>query len=112
LEPATPPFVPALTDEIDTSNFDEIEDDSVDPLKDTTPKRPAAGYNGDGLPFVGYSFSREQYLANVGNSSEIQVLLPPLSLFPPLFFFFFSFFFLIKIFYLLSCRSLQQVWRP
>jgi hypothetical protein len=57
----TPPHVPALSSAEDTSNFDEVEDE--EPEKPEKPAKGAAsksphGFQGEELPFVGYSYTR------------------------------------------------------
>ena len=69
--------MPTLASDADTSQFEDIDDDSVDPLKDTTLKRPVVSYNGDHLPFIGYSFSREQYVIDHKGSSDSATLGDP-----------------------------------
>uniref|UniRef100_A0A8C2Z4U0 non-specific serine/threonine protein kinase n=1 Tax=Cyclopterus lumpus TaxID=8103 RepID=A0A8C2Z4U0_CYCLU len=49
------PVVPELSSDIDTSNFDEIEDDKGDVETFPTPK----AYVGNQLPFVGFTYFKE-----------------------------------------------------
>ncbi|KAJ8285784.1 hypothetical protein GJAV_G00030920 [Gymnothorax javanicus] len=57
LRQALPPFVPALSAEDDTSNFEEPEKPSSRPT--AAPLRPQrSGFQGEDLPFVGWFFSR------------------------------------------------------
>lgn len=52
---AVAPVVPELSSDIDTSNFDEIEDDKGD--VETFPKPKA--FVGNQLPFVGFTYFKE-----------------------------------------------------
>ncbi|KFW03040.1 Citron Rho-interacting kinase, partial [Eurypyga helias] len=51
---APPPFVPTLKSDDDTSNFDEPEKNSR--VLSSTRQLNPAGFSGDDLPFVGFSF--------------------------------------------------------
>lgn len=55
LTPAVAPVVPELTSDVDTSNFDEIEDDKGDVETFPTPK----AFVGNQLPFVGFTYFKE-----------------------------------------------------
>lgn len=48
-------MVPELSSDIDTSNFDEIEDDKGDVETFPTPK----AFVGNQLPFVGFTYFKE-----------------------------------------------------
>ncbi|XP_077643418.1 citron Rho-interacting kinase, partial [Lonchura striata] len=52
--PAPPPFVPTLKSDDDTSNFDEPEKNSR--VLSSTRQLNPAGFSGEDLPFVGFSF--------------------------------------------------------
>ncbi|KAM9317264.1 rho-associated protein kinase 2 [Gastrophryne carolinensis] len=52
------PVVPELSSDIDTSNFDDIEDDKGDAETFPVPK----AYAGNQLPFIGFTFYRENLL--------------------------------------------------
>lgn len=52
---AVAPVVPELSSDIDTSNFDEIEDDKGDVETFPTPK----AFVGNQLPFVGFTYFKE-----------------------------------------------------
>ncbi|XP_068573792.1 rho-associated protein kinase 2 isoform X2 [Cebidichthys violaceus] len=58
------PVVPELSSDIDTSNFDEIEDDKGD--VETFPKPKA--FVGNQLPFVGFTYFKEDQLLNAPNN--------------------------------------------
>ncbi|XP_068437169.1 rho-associated protein kinase 2 isoform X3 [Clinocottus analis] len=58
------PVVPELSSDIDTSNFDEIEDDKGDVETFPTPK----AYVGNQLPFVGFTYFKEDQLLNASNN--------------------------------------------
>lgn len=49
------PVVPELSGDIDTSNFDDIEDDKRD--AETFP--PPKAFVGNQLPFVGFTYFKE-----------------------------------------------------
>uniref|UniRef100_A0A674C548 Rho-associated protein kinase 2 n=1 Tax=Salmo trutta TaxID=8032 RepID=A0A674C548_SALTR len=53
------PVVPELSSDIDTSNFDEIEDDKGDVETFPTPK----AFVGNQLPFVGFTYFKEDHCA-------------------------------------------------
>ncbi|XP_031601993.2 rho-associated protein kinase 2 isoform X1 [Oreochromis aureus] len=59
------PVVPELSSDIDTSNFDEIEDDKGDVETFPTPK----AFVGNQLPFVGFTYFKEDQLLNASNNS-------------------------------------------
>ncbi|KAL6488065.1 hypothetical protein MHYP_G00046910 [Metynnis hypsauchen] len=59
------PVVPELISDIDTSNFDEIEDDKGDVETFPTPK----AFVGNQLPFVGFTYFKEDQLLSASNSS-------------------------------------------
>ncbi|CAB1335344.1 unnamed protein product, partial [Coregonus sp. 'balchen'] len=64
------PVVPELSSDIDTSNFDEIEDDKGDVETFPTPK----AFVGNQLPFVGFTYFKEdQLLSGVNNSTVVTV---------------------------------------
>lgn len=52
---AVAPVVPELSSDIDTSNFDEIEDDKGDVETFPTPK----AFVGNQMPFVGFTYFKE-----------------------------------------------------
>uniref|UniRef100_A0A672HQG8 non-specific serine/threonine protein kinase n=1 Tax=Salarias fasciatus TaxID=181472 RepID=A0A672HQG8_SALFA len=54
---AVAPVVPELSSDIDTSNFDEIEDDKGDVETFPTPK----AFVGNQLPFVGFTYFKEDH---------------------------------------------------
>ncbi|KAB5582172.1 hypothetical protein PHYPO_G00184120 [Pangasianodon hypophthalmus] len=60
------PVVPELSSDIDTSNFDDIEDDKGDVETFPTPK----AFVGNQLPFVGFTYFKEDQLLNAFNSSS------------------------------------------
>ncbi|MFT7813340.1 rho-associated protein kinase 2 isoform X2 [Arapaima gigas] len=59
------PVVPELISDIDTSNFDEIEDDKGDVETFPTPK----AFVGNQLPFVGFTYFKEDQLFNAPNAT-------------------------------------------
>ncbi|KAM9355405.1 rho-associated protein kinase 2-like [Pholidichthys leucotaenia] len=62
------PVVPELSSDIDTSNFDELEEDKGDVETFPTPK----AFVGNQLPFVGFTYFKEDQLLNSSkNSSEV-----------------------------------------
>ncbi|XP_011612688.1 rho-associated protein kinase 2 isoform X1 [Takifugu rubripes] len=61
------PVVPELSSDIDTSNFDEIEDDKGDVETFPTPK----AFVGNQLPFVGFTYFKENQLLNGSNNSSV-----------------------------------------
>ncbi|KAF5892741.1 rho-associated protein kinase 2 isoform X1, partial [Clarias magur] len=58
------PVVPELSSDIDTSNFDNIEDDKGDAETFPTPK----AFVGNQLPFVGFTYFKEDQLLKAFNS--------------------------------------------
>ncbi|KAM8834370.1 LOW QUALITY PROTEIN: rho-associated protein kinase 2 [Synchiropus picturatus] len=60
------PVVPELSSDIDTSNFDEIEEDKGDVETFPTPK----AFVGNQLPFVGFTYFKEDQLLNASNNSS------------------------------------------
>ncbi|XP_077477029.1 rho-associated protein kinase 2 isoform X1 [Stigmatopora argus] len=60
------PVVPELSSDIDTSNFDEIEEDKGDVETFPTPK----AFVGNQLPFVGFTYFKEDQLLNAPNNSS------------------------------------------
>ncbi|XP_013865206.1 rho-associated protein kinase 2 isoform X2 [Austrofundulus limnaeus] len=61
------PVVPELSSDIDTSNFDEIEDDKGDVETFPTPK----AFVGNQLPFVGFTYFKEDQLLSSANNSSV-----------------------------------------
>ncbi|KAK0132558.1 Rho-associated protein kinase 2 [Merluccius polli] len=61
------PVVPELSSDIDTSNFDEIEDDKGDVETFPTPK----AFVGNQLPFVGFTYFKEDQLLSPSNNSSV-----------------------------------------
>ncbi|XP_061751725.1 rho-associated protein kinase 2 isoform X4 [Nerophis ophidion] len=61
------PVVPELSSDIDTSNFDEIEDDKGDVETFPTPK----AFVGNQLPFVGFTYFKEDQLLSASNNSSV-----------------------------------------
>lgn len=61
------PVVPELSSDIDTSNFDEIEEDKGDVETFPTPK----AFVGNQLPFVGFTYFKEDQLLNASNNSLV-----------------------------------------
>ncbi|CAL8298905.1 unnamed protein product [Boreogadus saida] len=61
------PVVPELSSDIDTSNFDEIEDDKGDVETFPTPK----AFVGNQLPFVGFTYFKEDQLLSASNDSAV-----------------------------------------
>ncbi|XP_023690440.2 rho-associated protein kinase 2 isoform X2 [Paramormyrops kingsleyae] len=62
------PVVPELASDVDTSNFDEIEDDKGDVETFPTPK----AFVGNQLPFVGFTYFKENQLLNDTNSTTMK----------------------------------------
>ncbi|KAM9777890.1 rho-associated protein kinase 2 [Neosynchiropus ocellatus] len=60
------PVVPELSSDVDTSNFDEIEEDKGDVETFPTPK----AFVGNQLPFVGFTYFKEDQLLNASNNSS------------------------------------------
>jgi len=52
--------VPELKDPSDSSNFEEVgpPEEGADPLVETTPAKKGRGFQGNNLPFIGFSFNR------------------------------------------------------
>jgi len=72
LQDAVPPYVPALTGQDDTSNFDDFESDtshSGPRIEDFMGKNP--GFQGKDLPFIGFTFTKQltQASENEGDDS-------------------------------------------
>ncbi|XP_068608289.1 rho-associated protein kinase 2, partial [Brachionichthys hirsutus] len=61
------PVVPELSSDIDTSNFDEIEEDKGDVETFPTPK----AFVGNQLPFVGFTYFKEDQLLNASNNISV-----------------------------------------
>ncbi|XP_061897698.1 rho-associated protein kinase 2 isoform X5 [Entelurus aequoreus] len=61
------PVVPELSSDIDTSNFDEIEEDKGDVETFPTPK----AFVGNQLPFVGFTYFKEDQLLSASNNSSV-----------------------------------------
>ena len=55
---AQPPFIPEVTGESDTSNFD-IDETDLRP-NDAMPPISHSAFTGQHLPFVGFTFSRNR----------------------------------------------------
>ncbi|KAM6992490.1 rho-associated protein kinase 2-like isoform 2-T2 [Tautogolabrus adspersus] len=64
------PVVPELNSDIDTSNFDDIEDDKRD-VETFTPPR---AFVGNQLPFIGFTYFKEDQLLKGDNNSSVQDL--------------------------------------
>ncbi|XP_044025873.1 rho-associated protein kinase 2-like isoform X4 [Siniperca chuatsi] len=62
------PVVPELNGDIDTSNFDDIEDDKRD--AETFP--PPKAFVGNQLPFVGFTYFKEDQLLNGNNNCSVE----------------------------------------
>ncbi|XP_029114113.1 rho-associated protein kinase 2 isoform X2 [Scleropages formosus] len=62
------PVVPELTSDIDSSNFDEIEDDKGDVETFPMPK----AFVGNQLPFVGFTYFKEDQLLSAPNSTTLE----------------------------------------
>lgn len=64
-----PPYVPTVTSEIDTSNFDEVEDEHPQRRGASQPKFGVTqkNFTGENLPFIGFTYSRDYSLFS-GNS--------------------------------------------
>ncbi|GAA6228818.1 rho-associated protein kinase 2-like isoform X2 [Lates japonicus] len=60
------PVVPELSSDIDTANFDDIEDDKRD--AETFP--PPKAFVGNQLPFIGFTYFKEDQLLKESNSSS------------------------------------------
>jgi len=86
----TPPFVPEVKDPTDSSNFDEVgeAEEGADPLAETAPAKRGRGFQGNELPFIGFTFNRN---FNYGGSAPAVLffsvlfisLQPPSNNFPP-----------------------------
>ncbi|XP_051264129.1 rho-associated protein kinase 2b isoform X1 [Dicentrarchus labrax] len=62
------PVVPELNSDIDTSNFDDIEDDKGDVETFSPPK----AFVGNQLPFVGFTYFKEDQLLKVNNNCSVE----------------------------------------
>ncbi|XP_076612596.1 rho-associated protein kinase 2-like [Chaetodon auriga] len=62
------PVVPELNGDIDTSNFDDIEDEKRD--AETFP--PPRAFVGNQLPFVGFTYFKEDQLLKVHNNCSVE----------------------------------------
>ncbi|XP_065831916.1 serine/threonine-protein kinase MRCK beta-like, partial [Oscarella lobularis] len=65
LHEQTPPHVPCLADDADTSNFDSVDDKAPNEM----PRAPGSGpatFKGDHLPFVGFTFTHTSQLSDLG----------------------------------------------
>ncbi|XP_041814019.1 rho-associated protein kinase 2-like [Chelmon rostratus] len=62
------PVVPELKGDIDTSNFDDIEDEKRD--AETFP--PPRAFVGNQLPFVGFTYFKEDQLLKVNNNRSVE----------------------------------------
>ncbi|XP_042358929.1 rho-associated protein kinase 2-like isoform X2 [Plectropomus leopardus] len=62
------PVVPELNSDIDTSNFDDIEDDKGD--VETFP--PPKAFVGNQLPFVGFTYFKEDQLLKGSNNCSVE----------------------------------------
>ncbi|XP_066554385.1 rho-associated protein kinase 2 isoform X3 [Amia ocellicauda] len=62
------PVVPELSSDIDTSNFDDIEDDKGDAETFPVPK----AFVGNQLPFVGFTYFKEDQLLGDSNPSAVE----------------------------------------
>ncbi|KAE8286770.1 Rho-associated protein kinase 2 [Larimichthys crocea] len=62
------PVVPELNGDIDTSNFDDIEDDKGD--VETFP--PPRAFVGNQLPFVGFTYFKEDQLLKLNNNRSVE----------------------------------------
>ena len=84
----TPPFVPEVKDPTDSSNFDEVgeAEEGADPLAETAPAKRGRGFQGNELPFIGFTFNRN---FNYGGSAPavlvffVYFLATPLKQFSP-----------------------------
>ena len=52
------PLAPEVTNAEDTSNFDEVEDEEPEKPADKPKAKGPTGFQGEELPFVGYSYTR------------------------------------------------------
>ncbi|XP_041661527.1 rho-associated protein kinase 2-like isoform X2 [Cheilinus undulatus] len=62
------PVVPELSSDIDTSNFDDIEEDKKNAETFTPPK----AFVGNQLPFVGFTYFKEDQLLKEDNNSSVE----------------------------------------
>ncbi|XP_037606675.1 rho-associated protein kinase 2-like isoform X2 [Sebastes umbrosus] len=62
------PVVPELSGDIDTSNFDDIEEDKGD--AETFP--PPKAFVGNQLPFIGFTYFKEDQLLNGQNNRSVE----------------------------------------
>ncbi|MEE6476822.1 hypothetical protein FKM82_011230 [Ascaphus truei] len=62
------PVVPELSSDVDSSNFDEIEDDKGDVETFPTPK----AFVGNQLPFIGFTYYRENLLLSASSQTREQ----------------------------------------
>jgi len=53
-----PPFLPSVTAEDDSSNFEDLSDNEDGPLRHTAAVARDIGFKGEELPFIGYSFTK------------------------------------------------------
>ncbi|XP_062523629.1 serine/threonine-protein kinase MRCK alpha-like [Corticium candelabrum] len=75
LRKLTPPYVPEIADDADTSNFDHIEEQRTTDLP-TAPSGPAT-FKGHHLPFVGFTFTNNSCLsdlASLGGTSQKETI--------------------------------------
>ena len=63
---STPPQIPEISSEMDTSNFDCDDFDEEERGDTDPPKLGNATFCGKNLPFVGFSFNRDSKLSDVG----------------------------------------------
>lgn len=69
---AAAPVVPELSSDIDSSNFDDIEDDKGDVETFPIPK----AFVGNQLPFIGFTYYRENlYVINIWNVIPFRIWL-------------------------------------
>ncbi|KAI9544016.1 hypothetical protein NQZ68_005065 [Dissostichus eleginoides] len=62
------PVVPELSGDIDTSNFDEVEVDK----KDVETFPPPKAFVGNQLPFIGFTYFKEDQLLKVNNNCSVE----------------------------------------
>jgi len=79
--------VPELKDPSDSSNFEEVgpPEDGADPLMETAPAKKGRGFQGNNLPFIGFSFNR-RFKYGVISSAVVTISFLSLSLSVFLFF--------------------------